>query len=368
MNDITADPALKRILFVHFGGIGDVILAFPAIQSLREAFPNARLTLLVESRARGVGAFNPAIDEVLTFDAKARPTLGDFLNLIGTLRGRYFDLAIASGRSPAIPLLLLLTGARHRIGYDANPLARTLTASVPLNSRQYAGDMYYDLVRAILDTPPRLPQVAVAPEDRAWAADFLAAHGLKEGAAAVVLHPGASKMAEMRGIHKTWAPANWAMLARQFDKAGIRVVLAGGPDDDLAIQAIMAELEFAGERTESSGTKVILAHGRTRSLGQLAGLIQQARLLVAVDSAPMHLGVAVGTPTVAIFGPTDPEKLLPSGTMHQAVHVSGLACRPCLWDRRQTTCSELTCLGALTVDMVLQAAFKALPADVGTER
>ncbi|MBM3276283.1 MAG: hypothetical protein FJZ00_14105, partial [Candidatus Sericytochromatia bacterium] len=63
-----------------------------------------------------------------------------------------------------------------------------------------------------------------------------------------------------------------------------------------------------------------------------------------------------------IFGPTDPEKLLPPGTAHQAVHVTGLACRPCLWERRSTTCSDLTCLKDLTPDMVLAAANRAMPA------
>ncbi|MBM3266244.1 MAG: glycosyltransferase family 9 protein [Candidatus Sericytochromatia bacterium] len=347
---------IRRILFVQFGGIGDVILAFPAIKSLREAYPDARLTLMVESRAKGVGAFNPAIDEVLAFDAKDRPTLAEFLDVVGGLRSRYFDLAVASGRSPAIPALLLLSGARYRVGYAANPLSMLLTVAAPLERKQYAGWMYYDLVGSFLDIPACVPQVVVAPDDQAWATEFRARNGLVDGDAVVVLHPGASRMAARRGIHKTWEPRRWAEVARQLLAASCKVVLAGGPDDDEGVAAILA--------TGLEG--VVVAHGQTRSLGQLAALIQRAALLIAVDSAPMHLGIAVGTPTVGIFGPTDPDKLIPPGTSHQAVHVGGLACRPCLWDRRSTTCQEITCLRDLTPDMVLAAAHRALPSRADT--
>lgn len=346
---------IRRILFVHFGGIGDVILAFPALKSLREAYPAARITLLVEPRAKGVGAFNPAIDEILAFDAKGRPTLAQFLDLVATLRERSFDLAIASGRSPAMPALLLLSGAPYRVGYDANPLAFTLSRAVKLETKQYAGWMYYDLVGSFLDIPPRVPQVAIAPEDQAWAAEFMARAGIAEEEVVAVLHPGASKMASARGIHKTWEPRRWAEVVRALLVGGTRIVLAGGPDDDEGVAAILADLGDDAER-------LVVAHGQTRSLGQLAALIQKASVLVACDSAPMHLGVAVGTPTVGLFGPTDPEKLLPPGTVHQAVHVgSSLACRPCLWERRTRTCGELTCLKELTVEAVLAAVRRALP-------
>jgi heptosyltransferase-1 len=130
------------------------------------------------------------------------------------------------------------------------------------------------------------------------------------------------------------------------------VVLAGGPDDAEIIQLIRETGEFP----------YVEAYGKTRSLGQLAALIELADAIVAVDSAPMHVGVAVSTPTVAIFGPTDPAKLLPPGTVHLPVVVENLGCRPCLWDRRATSCEELTCLKDLAVDAVEEAVQKILPA------
>ncbi|MEB3299540.1 MAG: glycosyltransferase family 9 protein [Candidatus Sericytochromatia bacterium] len=365
---------VRNILFVQFGGIGDVILAFPALQSLREAYPNARLTLLVEPRSQGVTQFNPVIDDVLVFAAKDRPTVVTFLRLVADLRRRRFDLAIASGRRVVMPLLMRLTGARWRGGYQANVLSRLLTHPVPLRTAQYAAGMYHDLVVPFVDAPARPPQVIVAPEDDAWADEFLGRRGLS-GQPFVLLHPGSSKVAVQRGIQKTWDPRSWGDLARMLLDQGQHVVLAGGPDDDLAISTIMADLEkhpaasehppvletapFAGALPTAA--RLVLAHGHTRGLGQFAALARRASALVAVDSAPMHIGIGTGTPTVGLFGPTDPQKLVPAGTVHQAVHVQDLPCRPCLWERRRTTCEAVTCMKQLSLEQVADATLRVLP-------
>lgn len=352
MSSIPVDSSIRRILVVNFGGIGDEILFFPVIQSLREAYPQAHLTALVEPRCRGIMTFNPAVDEVLTLDVKGRPSLGELLEVLGTLRTRGCDLAIGSGRSPIMPLLLLLSGARYRAGYDANRLSWTLTEKAPCNPQQYAAEMYYDLIRSWIPIPFRLPQASLTQADREWAKGFLAEHSVTPGDPVVVLHPGTSKLSVIKKFIKSWESAKWAELAARLHADGVHVVLAGGPDDAEAIADIKSKLSF----------RPIEAYGRTQGLGQLAALIANASILVCVDSAPMHLGIAVGTPTVALFGPTDPAKLLPAGTVHQALVVEGLACRPCLWDRRQTTCDELTCLKNLGVEAVEAAIWRVMPA------
>jgi ADP-heptose:LPS heptosyltransferase len=351
MSRIPLDPTIQKILVVNFGGIGDELLFFPVIQSLREAYPTSRITALVEPRCQGIMAFNPAVDEVLTLEVKARRSIGEFLRTVLALRQRNFDLAIASGRSPVMPLLLAFAGARYRVGYDANRLAWTLSEKVPCVTQQYAGHMYYDLVRPWISIPFRLPQVALQAADRDWARSFLADAGHVPGGPLVILHPGTSRVAIQKGIIKTWEATRWAELARRLHAQGTRIVLAGGPDDGDAVAAIEALLD----------TPFIKAHGQTRSLGQMAALLAEASVLVSVDSAPLHLGVAVGTPSVAIFGPTDPAKLLPSGTPHQAVHVTHLPCRPCLWDRASRSCEALSCLVDLGVDLVEQAVWRVLP-------
>jgi lipopolysaccharide heptosyltransferase II len=322
-------------------------LFFPVIQSLREAYPHAHLAALVEPRCEGIMRFNAAIDAVFTFDAKHDPSPFEFLKLVKKLRAEKFDLAITAGSSKLMALLVWLSGAKLRVGYATHNWTRLLTLAVPLNKQQYAANMYHDLV-GYLGTTPRLPQMTVNPADRDWAREFLA----DARRPVVVFHPGVSKLSIEKKIIKGWAPERWVELGRRLSAQGATVVLAGGPDDEDIIRLIR----------ETGGFPYVEAFGKTKGLGQLAALIEQADAIVAVDSAPMHVGVAVGTPTVAIFGPTDPAKLLPAGTVHQAVHVDNLACRPCLWDKRQTSCDELTCLKDLSVDQVEAAVLKILPA------
>ncbi|MDB5096882.1 MAG: hypothetical protein JWM80_1303 [Cyanobacteria bacterium RYN_339] len=346
VDTIPMDRSIQRILVVNFGGIGDEILFFPVIQSLREAYPHAHLAALVEPRCEGIMRFNAAIDEVFTFDAKHDPSPFEFLGLVRKLRKEKFDLAITAGSSPIMAMLVWLTGAKYRVGYATHKWTRLLTLAVPLNKQQYAAHMYHDLV-GYLGKQPRLPQMTVNPADREWARDFLA----NARRPVVVFHPGVSKLSIEKKIIKGWAPERWVELGRRLSSQGAQVVLAGGPDDEDIIRLIR----------ETGGFPYTEAYGKTKGLGQLAALIEQADALVAVDSAPMHVGVAVGTPTVAIFGPTDPAKLIPTGTVHQPVVVEGLGCRPCLWDKRQTSCDELTCLKDLSVDAVEAAVLKILP-------
>src|SRR5687767_8515715 len=116
MSEIPVDASIRKILVVNFGGIGDEILFFAVIQSLREAYPQARLAALVEPRCEGIMRFNPAVDEVFTFDAKHNPSKVGFAKLVLRLRREKFDLAITAGSSPIMALLVWLTGARHRVG------------------------------------------------------------------------------------------------------------------------------------------------------------------------------------------------------------------------------------------------------------
>lgn len=351
MSAIPVDSSIQRLLVVNFGGIGDEILFFPTIQSLREAYPQAAITALVEPRCEGIMKFNPAIDEVVTFDAKHKPTKRDFAKLVLKLRAKQFDLVITAGSSWMMTFLALCVGAKYRVGYATNKLSRLLTVAVPLNKQQYAAHMYHDLV-GFLGKSPRPPQMTVNPADRDWAKAFYAEHDRTEERPVVIFHPGVSKLSIEKNIIKGWAPERWVELGRRLAAEGLHVVLAGGPDDEDIIRLIKETGDFP----------VTEAYGKTKSLGQLAALIEQADVLVSVDSAPMHVGVGVSTPTVAIFGPTDPAKLLPPGTVHLPVAVEGLACRPCLWDHRNTSCDTLECLKNLGVDQVEAAVKKILPA------
>ena len=113
--------------------------------------------------------------------------------------------------------------------------------------------------------------------------------------------------------------------------------MAGGPDDIECIEKIRNLIK----NEDLTNFKDLF--GTTKNIYDLAVLIKKAEVLLCSDSAPMHIGVAVGTKTVAIFGPTDEKVLLPENDKFIAI-TNQAQCRPCLWAKRQTTCVELKCL------------------------
>ncbi len=321
---MTNTPA--KILTINFGGIGDEVLFLPTLEGIRASYPNAKITLLLEPRSAGIGVITDLIDEVVTFDIKKRPLYGpDLIELLTILRAGDYDMVVSSGSSPMVSGLLFLSGIPRRIGYNSNRLARfLLTEPMPLNRYQYAGNMYHDL---IADLPgaasalPAIPRIKAGASEKESMESLLAqlwrdAGHVKGSAVAsksherdrqrVLIHPGTSRLAILKGLNKTWSAENWCKLAELLSKeAGIDVILAGGPDDKEAIEQIQAQLK--------SDSKVISTYGHTRNLRELVALIDICDLMVCVDSAPMHLAVALGKPVVALFGPTNEAILLPSG-------------------------------------------------------
>lgn len=347
----------RRILAINFGGIGDEILFFPTLQSLRKAYPQSHLAVLVEPRCREIMGYAPIqLDEVLTFDIKGRPGWADLLDLLARLRHGVYDVAISTGQSSLVALLLFLSGASRRIGYAGSALDWLNTTAIPLKKQQYAAHMYHDLVNGIgLTDPAPLPHLNVPEESLQWANRWLVERGIEDRQGLVLLHPGTSALSQRLNMRKDWPVEHWVQLIELLHGAGYRGILAAGPDDHPVVEQI----------TSRARGRFIATGRALDTLPKLAALIARCPLLVCVDSAPLHLAVAVGTSVVAIFGPTDEHKLVPpADPRFSAVTVDfDLPCgiRPCLWERRQTTCQDRQCLDKLPAGRVFEAIRQRLP-------
>ncbi len=344
----------ERILLINFGGIGDEILFFPVIESLRYHYPKARISMLVEPRCRNLMEHHYFLDAVLTFDIKHRRSPGDLLELLNMLRAEAPDLILSSGGSSMVAPLLFFSGAATRVGYDSGRFPFLLTHRAPLDKTKYAAEMYYDLLKPLGITRSEVvPQMQLPAVVEQWANRWLASKGINKQDKYVLIHPGVSLMSKEKNLIKSWARENWQALIERLLAEGETVVIAGGPDD-------AEEIAFLQERL--SHPKLVMAYGQTRDLYQLGGLIQRASAIVCVDSAPMHLGVALKSHVVAIFGPTDEKLLLPPGREDRFVAITHqVECRPCLWATRQTTCEALTCLKNIQVEQVYRAVRGFLP-------
>ena len=231
-------------------------------------------------------------------------------------------MVFSSGANNLIPLLLFLTGITYRYGFESGTLSRILlTKAVKLNKNQYASFMYHELVNPVTDYKTDYPEIDAGE--------------LEKETDSVLIHPGVSKMSVVRHMIKTWTPEIWAELVQKVLATGKKVYLIGGPDDKECIEKIT---EIVGDAPNFTNL-----YGTTKNIMDLARLTKKAEVLICSDSAPMHIGVGVGTKTLALFGPTDEKKLIPNNEKYIAIK-NNCDCRPCLWDKRQTTCEELKCL------------------------
>ncbi|MEO0853272.1 MAG: glycosyltransferase family 9 protein, partial [Cyanobacteria bacterium J06648_11] len=173
-------------------------------------------------------------------------------------------------------------------------------------------NMYHDLTHGFnVTTPVELPQVQLTKTDLAWAeSDRDRLFGSKI-ADYVLLHPGASQLSVAKGIRKIYPIANWVEVVRGFRKkrGELPVAVVAGPEDDALVAEFRALLPD-------------IAIVQPPSIGALTAMLAGATLVLCTDSAPMHLAVATQTPLVALFGPTEPEKLLPGDGPFRAVKAS----------------------------------------------
>ncbi|MGK7928071.1 MAG: glycosyltransferase family 9 protein [Spirulina sp.] len=291
-----------RILALVPGGIGDQILFFPTLATLKQQYPKALIDVLVEPRSKGAYRVCPSVHEVLAFDYKDRNGLADYLNLLGVLRDREYEVAIALGQQWAVGLLLWLEGIPARIGYQMKK-GCFFTNTVPLKKEQYATDMYHDLLGGLniaAATPP--VSVTVPKGDIDWAEVEQENIEVKESGY-ILLHGGSSKLALAKGIDKIYPVKSWLQIVENIRQTqpDLPIVLLKGPEDEEFIEQMLE-----GDRS--------LKTVSPPDIGKLAAFIAGANLMLCTDSAPMHLAIAVGTYTIALFGPTDAKKLLPPGS------------------------------------------------------
>ena len=296
-----------RIVALVPGGIGDQILFFPTLDDLKRYYPNAQVDVVVEPRSKAAYRVSKSVNEVIGFDYKDRNSMADWGNLVGTIRDREYDLAIALGQSALVGLFLWLTGIPTRIGYRSKGAA-FLTNPVPLRTEQYAASMYHDLLQG-LGINSSCPELAinVPKPDIDWANNEQQRLGIKE-TGYILIHGGSSKLAQTKGLDKIYPVRNWQQIIQdiQQKQPEMPVVVIQGPEDE----------EFVRSLKDSTPDIKVTSPD---DIGKLAAMIAGANLMLCTDSAPMHLSVAVQTYTIALFGPTDPAKLLPRSDKFLAI-------------------------------------------------
>ncbi len=340
----------KRILIVRLSAIGDVVMASGLIPALRARFPEAHIAWLAEPAARELLAANPRLDEVIPWPRAewqrlwrerrhaelARAVHG----FVRGLRARRFDLALDLQGLLKSGLWARLSGAPERIGIGSREGAQWLMTRVlpRRNDDRRIGAEYRQMARE-LGCPDADFRMDLVPsdDDRRIAGEVLAGHGLAGGF--TVIAPFTTRP------QKHWFEARWAELApRLAASLGMPVAMLGGPADREAAARIVA-----------AAPGLVDLAGETR-LGQTVAVIARARLLIGVDTGLTHMGIALGVPTLALFGSTRP--YLDPASPRAAILYEALPCSPC---RRHPTCDgRFDCMRAHSVAAVHAAALRLL--------
>jgi len=352
----------RRVLLVKPSSLGDVIHALPVAVALKEAFPGVEVDWVVGRPYAELVAAQPAVERTLLFERRRWGGWGfwhhrrEWRNLVARLREAKYDVAIdlqglarsaALTRASRAPARVGLTTAREfgRFAYTV--------AVRPRHPEAHAVDRYLQTLRALGVTPPAEPRFELAvPEHARRRVDALLAEELV-AEEIVCVAPGAR-----------WETKRWP--AERFAQVAAGLARCHGPGGQDNVRVIVVGTEDDAERarvvTEGVGEQALDWTGRT-SLVELAALLERSALLLTNDSGPMHLAAAVGTPLVAVFGPTNPSRTGPYG--ERAVVVTSAAhCAPCY--RRQ--CERLVCLREVRVESVLHHAQALLRGEFAAQR
>ncbi|MGK7872092.1 MAG: glycosyltransferase family 9 protein [Xenococcaceae cyanobacterium] len=288
-----------QILALVPGGIGEQILFFPTLEDLKQQYPNAAIDVIVEPRAKSAYRVCQSVREVLIFDYKDRNGLADYLNLLGIIRDREYDVALTLGRRWTIGLLLWLNGIPVRIGYKTQT-SWFLSNPVPLKTEQYAAHMYHDLVRGLgIQTPCPELKINVPKQDIDWAEVEQKRLNIKESGY-ILIHGVSSQLAQSKGNDTIYPVPKWQRIVEDIQRKqpDIPIVLLQEPEDEEWVAMMIKACP---------DLKVTMPP----DIGKLAATIAGANLILCTDNTSMHLSVAVGTYTIALFGPTEGKKLLP---------------------------------------------------------
>lgn len=344
------DLAGQRLLIIKQSSLGDVIHTLPLVHALKRCYPTVFIGWVVEQGFAPLLAHDRAVDAIhpIHIPSTSDPQAGNgaywqalaaTLTTLGQLRHQFrshpYTLVLDLHASFRSGLLALANPGGIRIGFSAAREGNTwfqhrLVAPNP--GQEHAIDKNLQFGRLFAcEAEPADFHLCASSTDGAAVDCFLADAGIPAGGRLVYVNPTA------RWQSKFWLPERWAELSDRLLAAGVWPVFGGSG----------ADLDYINEIKRLMAGRGIVAAGRL-SLSASVALMQRASVYVGLDTGPMHMAAMTGTPVVALFGPTHPERVGPYRVEHAVVRAEGLDCLCC----RKRVCDLLRCMRGITVATV----------------
>lgn len=320
---------IKSILFLRHDRIGDMVLSTAALKALKQAYPQALITVLASERNHEILTHNPHFDEILIYHG--------ILWFIKTIRPRGYDLVIDPFLTYELKqaFMTYLTGGKYRIGFEG--WGREIFFNIKGPRTQPPGrmvDHLLDLVEALGgERAGCLPELFLSDKELKWASEALAAKGIKPEKLKIAIHPGAYYPSQR------WPSRNFGELVKRIlEQQEAKVILLGSRDEKDLVKRV--------KETSGKGIRDFSGLG----LRKLTALLAQCDLLICNNSGPLHIASALKIRTVSMVGPTVTPLWLPYGN-DDVVISKGLDCSPC----NKAVCKDHECMESITVDEVFEA-------------
>ena len=352
----------QRILVIRLDLIGDLVLSMTVVHALKRSYPGAEIDLLAIPASAKVVIHDPDLTEIITYDPNIwrRPKAlfqaknwRDVYSLRRHLRAHHYDIAVSVFGAWA-GAIAVLSGAKRLVGFERESYPGFMTDNVPgrhwtPGDRKHEVDYCLELAKysgATISPADRTPHLYVDPQARQQLEQLLIQEGIEPERPLIACH-----ISSNNGQSKRWPLPYWATLIdKLIREQDAQVILTGASTDLPLIESVLRHMQ----------EQAINLAGKT-SLPQLVALLQRTDLVISGDSGPMHIAAAVGTPLIAIHGPTDPAL---SGPISPAATIlrSDIWCSPCYNARDTADCRFFTtqCMKNISPSQVFKVAREKL--------
>lgn len=334
---------IKRILVIRLDHIGDLLFATPVFRTIKAAYPEVRLDVLVNRQNKDIVKDNPFVDEIMTYDtpwfkrkSKRVIKIKEFIRLAKALRKENYDIGIDLRGDLRHIIFMLLANIRYKVGYGITGGGFLLDEEVSYYPQVHEVEHNLDLLRAIgIECVNKKSEFFIPDEHKNFAEEFCAKNDLGKEDFIVCIHPGAGYPS------KRWVSKRWAQLIdRLIREFRARIIIVGTSEDKAT----------SGNIKKMVKNKIIDAVDKT-SLGDLAALFGKTKLFIGTDSGPSHIASAVNTPSIILYsGTNDAKQWAPLGKKVFVIQKD-VPCKGC----ERLKCANNICMDLITVDEVMEA-------------
>lgn len=339
---------IQNILIRGTNWIGDVVMTLPAFAAIRKTFPQAKITVLVKPWVAAIFDLCPDVDEVFLFESPGiHEGISGKVKLACTLREKKFDMAVLLQNAIEAAIIARMARIPIRVGYNSDGRGFLLTHSVQRTKaiRQvHQIDYYLEMLKAAgFQSASHDIHLHLNDEYHTLGNKLFRDFGLANDRLVCGIAPGAAY-----GPAKRWYPDRYAAVAdRLIGQYDVQVLMMGSENDRISLDVVQ----------DCAKNRLINLAGKT-NLKEAIALIARCHLFISNDSGLMHVAGALGVPTVAVFGSTNPTTTSPVGDK-SVVLYKGVHCSPCL---KQVCPMDFSCMNQIRVEDVYSMAQKLLDA------